>query len=107
MAHTYEEMKHMTVGQLRDIAQDIDHEAVQGYTQLNKEHLIAAICKALNIDMFAHHHVVGLDKSLVKAQLRALRKQRDEALAAHDHKQLKEVRREIHHLKVKLHHATV
>jgi hypothetical protein len=107
MAYTYDELKHLTVGQLRDIAHNIEHEAVQGYTQLNKDHLIAAICKALSIDTFTHHHVVGIDKSLVKAQLRALRKQRDEALTAHDHKQLKEIRREMHHLKVKLHHATV
>jgi hypothetical protein len=107
MAHTYEQLKHLTVSQLRDIAVDIDHEAVQGYTQLNKEHLIVAICTALNIDMHAHHQVVGLDKSVVKAQLRTLRQQRDEALASHDHKQLKHIRREMHHLKVKLHHATM
>jgi len=107
MAHTYEELKHMTVSQLRDIAVDIDHEAVQGYTQLNKEHLIVAICTALNIDMYAHHHVVGIDKGAVKAQIKSLKQQRDDALAAHDHAQLKAVRREMHHLKVKLHHATV
>ncbi|MGH9841061.1 MAG: hypothetical protein ACREEM_20080 [Blastocatellia bacterium] len=107
MAHTYEELKHMTVSQLRDIAVDIDHEAVQGYTQLNKEHLIVAICTALNIDMYAHHHVVGIDKAAVKSRIKSLKQQRDEALAAHDHAQLKAVRREMHHLKVKLHHATV
>ena len=107
MAHTYEEMKHMTVGQLRDIAHNIEHEAVKGYTQLNKEHLIAAICKALNVDMFTHHHVVGIKSTDVKSQIKALKKQREEALAAHDHQQLKAVRREIHHLKVKLHRATV
>jgi hypothetical protein len=107
MAYTYEDLKHKTVAQLREIAHDIEHEAVKGYTQLNKEHLIAAICKALNIDMHAHHHVEGINKTEVKAKLKALKKQRDDALAAHDHKQLKAVRREIHHLKVKLHRATV
>lgn len=107
MAHTYEELKHKTVAQLREIAHDIEHEAVKGYTQLNKEHLIAAICKALNIDMYTHHHVEGINKSEVKSKLNALKKQRDEALAAHDQKQLKAVRREMHSLKVKLHRATV
>lgn len=107
MAHTYEELKHKTVAQLREIAHDIEHEAVKGYTQLNKQHLIAAICKALNIDMYAHHHVEGINKAEVKSKLKALKKQRDEALAAHDHKQLKTVRREMHLLKVKLHRATV
>jgi hypothetical protein len=36
-----------------------------------------------------------------------LKKERDEALAAHDNKRLKEVRRQIHSLKVRLHRATV
>ena len=47
MAHTYEELSKMTVVELRDIAKDVDHEAVQGATQMNKEHLLPALCKAL------------------------------------------------------------
>ena len=43
MAHTYEELKTKTVAELREIAKGLDHEAVQGYTQLNKEHLPAAV----------------------------------------------------------------
>ena len=50
MAHTYEELKKKTIAELRDIAKDIQHEAVQGYTQLNKDHLLPALCKALGID---------------------------------------------------------
>jgi flagellar biosynthesis/type III secretory pathway protein FliH len=107
MTHTWEELKHKTVAQLREIAADIDHEAVKGYTQLNKEHLLAAICRALNIERHAHHHVEGVNKSMLKSQIHDLKKKRDEALAAHDHKQLKEVRREIHHIKRQLHRATV
>ncbi len=107
MAHTYEELKKKTVADLREIAKNIEHEAVQGYTQLNKEHLLDAICKALNIDMHAHHHVIGLDKGKIKAQIKALKQKRDDALAAHDHGQLKFVRHQIHHLKRKLHKATV
>jgi hypothetical protein len=105
--HTYEELKHKTVAQLREIAAGIEHDAVKGYTQLNKEHLITAICKALNIDTFTHHHAAGIDASAVKSKLKELKKQRDEALAAHDNKRLKAVRREIHSLKVKLHRASV
>ena len=105
--HTYEELKHMTVAQLREIAAGIEHDAVEGYTQLNKEHLITAICKALNIDTFTHHHVEGIDTSAIKSKIKELKKQRDAALAAHDHQQLKAVRREIHSLKVKLHRAAV
>ena len=43
MSYTFNELKHMNVSQLRDIAKGIEHEAVQGYTQLNKEHLLEAI----------------------------------------------------------------
>ena len=50
-----------------------------------------------------------LDKQLaeLEAQIRELKKKRDEALSTHDHKQLKDVRRRIHHLKVQIHRATV
>jgi Rho termination factor, N-terminal domain len=104
---TYEELKHKTVAQLREIAAGVEHDAVKGYTQLNKEHLIAAICKALNIDTFTHHHAEGIDASAVKSKLKELKKRRDEALSAHDHEWLKAVRREMHSLKVKLHRAAV
>jgi len=106
MAHTYEELKHKTVAELRDIAKDLDHEAVQGYTQLNKEHLIAALAKALGIQ-HVHHDVVGVDKASIKARIRELKNKRAAALAAHDHKELKMVRRTIHRLKRQIHKATV
>ena len=107
MAHTFEELKHMTVAQLREIAAGSEHEALQGYTQLNKEHLLIAICKALGIETHAHHEVKGINKSELKSQIKELKKKRDEALAAHDHAQLKTVRRRIHHLKREIHKATV
>ena len=105
MAHTYEELKNMTVAQLREVAAETKHDAVQGYTQLNKEHLLAALCKAFGIDMHAHVKVAGIDKGKVKGQIRNLKKKRDEALTAHDSKQLKTIRRQIHELKRKLHAA--
>lgn len=101
MPYTYEELKGKTVAELREIAAGIKHEAVQGYTQLNKEHLLVALCKAFNIDMHAHHKVkaAGVDKSNIKAQMKELKKKRDVALGAHDHAQLKAVRRQLHELK--------
>jgi hypothetical protein len=107
MKYKYEELRVMTVAQLRDIAGGIQHEAVQGYTQLNKEHLLAAICKALNIDMHVHHHAEGINKSDLKVQLRTLKAQRDEALMAHDHIRLKTVRRQMHEIKRHIKRATV
>ena len=107
MTYTHHELKHKTLAELRDIAKDIEHDAVQGFTQLNKEHLVVAICKALNIDMHEHHEVVGIDKGAIKSRIKELKKKRDAALAAHDHAQLKLARRSIHRLKRQIHKATV
>ena len=106
MAYTYEELRHKTLAELREIAKDIQHDAVQGYTQLNKEHLVGALAKALGIQHM-HHDVVGIDKSSIKARIRQLKTQRTAALEAHDHAQLKVVRRTIHRLKRQIHKATV
>lgn len=107
MAYTHHELKHKTLAELRDIAKDIDHEAVQGHTQLNKEHLVVAICKALNIDIHEHHEVVGIDKAAIKGRIKQWKKKRSAALEAHDHAQLKRARRSIHRLKRQIHKATV
>src|SRR6267143_4848875 len=106
MTHTYEQLKHKTVAELREIAKEIEHEAVQGYTQLNKEHLLVAISNALGIK-HEHHDVVGVDKASIKSRIKDLKKKRDEAIAAHDPAELKTVRRTIHRLKRRIHKATV
>ena len=107
MPHTYEELKHKTVAELRDIAKDIDHEAVKGATQMNKDHLLKGLCTALGIEMHEHHEVVGIDKAAIKVKIRALRKKRDEILAAKERKELGGVLRQIHALKRTLRRATV
>lgn len=107
MTHTYEELSKLTVAQLRDVAKDLDHDAVRGYSTMHKEHLLPAVCQALGIEAHVHHEVVGIDKTKVKKQIRELKVQRDAALAARDRKQLKQIRRRIHHLKRRLHKATV
>lgn len=107
MVYTYDELHEKTIAELRDIAKDVDQEAVQGYTQMNKEHLLPALCQALGVEMHAHHEVVGVDKSSIKQTIRSLKQERAQALADHDHAQLKQVRRRIHRLKRRLHGATV
>jgi len=107
MAHTYEELSKMTVAELREIAATTDHEAVQGATQMNKEHLLPALCKALGIETHAHHHVEGLDKPAVKSKIRQLKSQRDEAIKAGDHARLRRVRRRVHRLKRRIRQHTV
>jgi len=74
---------------------------------LNKEHLLKAVCTALNLDMHVHHDVKGLDKSKIKRGIRKLKLERDKALEAHDHKKLKEVRKQVKVLKNKLKRAMV
>ncbi len=106
MDYTFEQLKHKTVAELREIAKGIEHEAVQGYTQLNKEHLVVAISQALGIQ-HEHHDVIGVDKASIKARIRELKTKREEAIAAHDHAQLKVVRRTMHRLKRQIHKATV
>ncbi len=106
MDYTFEQLKHKTVVELREISKGIEHEAVTGYTQMNKEHLLRALADALGIK-HEHHDVVGVDKASIKSRIRELKKKREEALAAHDHAQLKTVRRTIHRLKRQIHKATV
>ena len=103
---TFEQLRHKNLPELRDMAKGIEHEAVQGYTQLNKDHLVIAISKALGIQ-HEHHAVVGIDKSGIKARIRELKTQRAAAIEAHDRAQLKVVRRTIHRLKRRIHKATV
>jgi hypothetical protein len=105
--YTFNDFKHKTVAELRAIAKSSEHEALKGYTQLNKDHLITALCKALNIPLHAHHEAQGIDKSKYKARIKELSKERDAALAAHDHKKLKAVRRHIHSLNHQIRRATV
>ncbi|MFQ5690903.1 MAG: hypothetical protein ACE5HQ_11615 [Gemmatimonadota bacterium] len=107
MPHRFEELKAQTVAQLREIAEGIEHDAVHGYRTMHKEQLVEALCEALGIEAHAHHEVVGIDKSAIKARIRELKKRRDEALAARDGAELKRVRRQIRRLKGKLRRAMV
>ncbi len=107
MSHTYEELKKKNVADLREIAKEIEHEAVQGYTQLNKEHLRKAMCTARNLGMDGHHEIKGVDKSKIKKEIRNAKKKRDEAIVAKDDEGQKKARGRIRHLKKVLRKATV
>ncbi len=104
---TFEELKHMTVAQLRDIAGGLPQDTVKGFTQMNKEHLLKVLCQAMHIEMHAHHEVIGVNKSDIKAQIRELKKQREHAIDVGAHDELHAIRRRMHHLKRELHKATV
>src|SRR5262245_5541786 len=97
MAYTLPELKEKTLHELREIAKGVeDQDAVQGYSQMNKDHLLPALAKALGIH--EHHDVSGIDKLAIKAKMQQLKKQREIALSAHDPVKLKSVRRQLHRL---------
>ena len=98
-SHTYEELKKKTVAELREMAAAIEHEAVKGYTQLNKDHLLPAICKALGIE--AHEHQAAeasAEKDLIKAQMREVKAAAAKARESGDHESLHRLRRQYHGL---------
>jgi len=98
MAFTYHELKEKTIQDLREIAKGVENQdAVQGYSQMNKDHLLPALCKALGIESHEHHAVSGIDKPAIKAKMRELRQKRQTALQAHDSTALKSIRRQLHH----------
>lgn len=94
MAYSYDELRVKTVAELREIAKEV----VSGSSQMNKDHLLPALCRALGIETHAHHEVHGVDKPTIKAQLRDLKAERSKALDIHDHERLKSIRRQMHHL---------
>ena len=98
MPHTYEELKSKTVAELREMAASLDHEAVQGYTQLNKDHLLPALCKALGIEAHEHHAAINAEKDLIKAQMREIKAAAAKARESGDHDGLHRLRRQYHGL---------
>lgn len=107
MSYTYEELKKKNVAELRQIASGIEHEAVQGFTQLNKEHLLLALCNALNIDTHIHHHAMVADKTKIKSEIHLLKKKREQVLLAKDKARLKRLRQRMRTLKNKLRKAMI
>jgi hypothetical protein len=98
VAHTYEELRKLTIAELREIAKATPHDALQGYTQLNKDHLLPALCSALGIDAHEHHAAALAEKSDIKAEMRRLKAERARALSSGDHELLAEFRHHYHHL---------
>jgi protein-arginine kinase activator protein McsA len=72
---------------------------------MNKEHLLEAICKALNIDMHEHHAAKLENKGRIKTKIKLLKRDRDKAIEDKDYVQLKKIRKEIKKLKNELRKA--
>ena len=103
MAYTYEQLSEMNVTQLREIAKGIDHEAIHGFSTMHKEKLVPALCTALGIEAHKHHAATkGFDKGSVKAEIRALKKQRDALVPKEHPKEFRAILRKIHEKKNQL-----
>jgi hypothetical protein len=108
MEYTWEDLHKMPVKKLREIAEELgEHEELHGFLTMHKENLVPALCHVLGVEDHVHHEVVGVDKASIKARIRELKLERDEALAQKDPVELKRIRRKIHRLKRELHKATV
>ena len=99
MDYTYEQLHAMTAAQLRELGHSLNHPDLKGIATLHKDKLIPLLCGVLGIEAHAHHEVVGVDKTKVKQEIRALKRERDQALAAKDTAKVREVREKVHRLK--------
>lgn len=89
----YHAVTKMTATQLREeLAKD---PANTGLTAMKKDKLVELYCKQHGIDRHVHAEV-AIDKKSIKLQIRALKKERDAAMQAHDKPKLAELRHKIH-----------
>jgi len=98
----YHELQKMTVAKLREKVHEFPE--VTGASGMHKDQLIDLLCEKLGIQK-PHKVALGTDKSAIKAQIHALKKERDAAIAAKDAKKLHDARRKLHHLRRALHKA--
>jgi hypothetical protein len=98
--HTYEQLRDMTVVQLREVAQGLGKDAPEGYSARHKEQLLPALAKALGLH--AHHAAAGTEKTLLKGRLHKLKAQRDAARAAGKNDDVTAANAQIRHLRHRL-----
>ncbi|HAU39033.1 MAG TPA: hypothetical protein DCX07_15135 [Phycisphaerales bacterium] len=103
--YTYEQLKDMTVAQLREIAKGLKDDSLEGFSTMHKDHLLPAMCKVLGIH--THHAAEGAEKLRIKTTIRKLKTGRDAAIAAKDTARVAALRTEIHALKRRLRRLAV
>lgn len=86
------DLEKMTVTKLREEVGKFDD--VKGVSGMKKDKLIDIMCEKLDIHR-PEKTVVGIDKAVLKARMRALKAERDKAAAAHDHEALANIRKRI------------
>jgi NAD(P)H-dependent flavin oxidoreductase YrpB (nitropropane dioxygenase family) len=91
-------LQRMTVPKLREEAMKLPD--VSGVRGISKGELIQAIAKAHGIDLSGSHHG-GSDRAELKKQIRELRSQIAQAIAAKGDVDLKKIRRRVKRLKAR------
>jgi hypothetical protein len=89
----YKTVSKMTAAHLRE--ELAKYPDVHGVTAMKKDKLVEIYCEKNGIERHAHAEL-AIDKTSVKQAIRALKKDRDTALAAKDLKRLADVRHAIH-----------
>ena len=102
MAQTYEQLAKKSVADLRAAAKELEHDALQGYSNMSKGELVKALCAAQDVAIPSHRQGPGLDRKAVKAKIKELKVTRQAAVDGKDSTQLARTRRRIQRLKRKL-----
>jgi hypothetical protein len=98
----YKTISKMTAVQLRE--QLAKYPDVTGVSAMKKDRLVEILCAKLGIDRHTHG-TAAIDKTPIKQRIRALKKERDAAMAAKDAPKLREVIHAIHKEKHRLRRA--
>ena len=98
----YHDLHKTTIAKLREMAKA--YPDVEGTSGMHKDQLIDLLCQRMGIEK-PHKVTIGIDKTANKKEIRALKKARDEAIAARDRARLHDARRKIHKLRHALHRA--
>jgi hypothetical protein len=100
----YRELSKLTVVKLRELAHQF--EDIKGAIGMHKEELIDILCEKMSIEK--PHRVVkkGVGRRKLKAEIRQLKKARDEAIASKDRQKLQRIRRKLHTKKRRLTRVT-
>jgi hypothetical protein len=99
----YHELEKHTVAKLREMAKA--YSDVEGTSGMHKDQLLDLLCERMGIEK-PHKVAVGIDKAKIKAEIRVLKKVRDEAITKRDREKMTETRKKIHKLRHALHKAT-
>lgn len=98
------DLEMMTVPKLRE--ETAKFEDIKGVHGMKKAQLIEILCEKLDIHR-PEKEVVGINKSVLKARIRALKAKREQALAGGDHRALADIRMRIKVYKRAIRHHTV